>query len=305
MCAGRQGSVRLSRLTPGEGWVTLLSLSSAPFRGSLVSNKLGLKTVSPMSCVPASTPVHRHLSSGNLAVLDFPSPNHGPRPIAHDGWPHAIDMLVLHYTGMRSAQEALDRMCDSAAQVSAHYMVDEDGTILQLVEENRRAWHAGVSCWHGDHDVNGRSIGIEIVNPGHEFGYRPFPDAQMASVIALCQDILQHNAGITPRGIVGHAEVAPERKEDPGELFDWQALARAGIGLFPSQDLVSRMSPDGDPEALLHAIGYPLGGGNSLQKTLVAFQRRYRPADLSGQADAETCRLLAAVAEGFERLSRD
>src|SRR6478609_2257523 len=141
-------------------------------------------------------------------------------------------MLVLHYTGMKTASEALARLCDPAAKVSAHYTVDEDGTVYVHVPENRRAWHAGVSHWAGVDNVNARSIGIELVNPGHEFGYRAFPEAQIASLITLCHGILSRHA-IPAARVLGHSDVAPARKEDPGELFPWGELALAGIGLWP------------------------------------------------------------------------
>ena len=140
-------------------------------------------------------------------------------------------MLVLHYTGMPSAAAALARLCDPGAKVSAHYLVDEDGTVQALVAEQNRAWHAGVSFWRGATGLNDRSIGIEIVNPGHEFGYRPFPPAQMQAVRELCRGILARWP-IPARNVVAHSDIAPNRKQDPGELFDWRGLAAAGIGLW-------------------------------------------------------------------------
>ncbi|HYC04263.1 MAG TPA: N-acetylmuramoyl-L-alanine amidase [Azospirillaceae bacterium] len=230
-----------------------------------------------------------------LRVIDRPSPNHGPRP---DGVP--VDMLVLHYTGMRSGPEAIERLCDPAAQVSSHYVVEEDGTIFLLVPEDRRAWHAGVSCWRDQRDVNSRSIGIEIVNPGHEFGYRPFPEAQMAAVVGLCRGILARHP-IPPGNVVGHSDVAPARKDDPGELFDWPRLAAAGIGLWPPHGTAW----DGtawDMAGLqrdLARLGYdvPQTGGLDEPTRLVvrAFQRHWRPADFSGTPDDETVARLRAL----------
>lgn len=224
------------------------------------------------------------------------SPNHGPRTSG------GIDMLVLHYTGMRSAQDALKRLCDKSSDVSAHWLVEEDGTLHALVPENRRAWHAGVSSWRGRTDINSRSIGIEIVNPGHEFGYRPFPDAQIAAVIALCQAILARHPGIPPRNVVGHSDVAPLRKEDPGELFDWKRLAAAGIGLWPQPvEAVPTAQPDSIQavQDVLAEIGYAAPRSGQLDeataKAIVAFQRHYRPADLSGMPDAETWALMLAL----------
>jgi N-acetylmuramoyl-L-alanine amidase len=160
-----------------------------------------------------------------LSVVERASPNHGERR-------RRIDMLVLHYTGMQSADAAIERLCDQEARVSAHYVVAEDGTVWRLVPETARAFHAGISCWQGEMDLNHASIGVEIVNPGHEWGYRPFPRAQMTAVAALCREILARHP-IPPDRIVGHSDIAPERKADPGELFDWPGLAAAGIGLWP------------------------------------------------------------------------
>ncbi|GAB3124976.1 N-acetylmuramoyl-L-alanine amidase [Novispirillum itersonii] len=229
-------------------------------------------------------------------VTVMPSPNHGPRAAGA-----AVDLLVLHYTGMPDGSAALRRMCQAEAQVSAHYMVEEDGRIFQLVPEARRAWHAGVARWRGRADVNSHSIGIEIVNPGHEFGYRPFPAVQMQAVAALCRDILDRHPAILPGGVVAHADVAPARKEDPGELFDWPFLADQGVGLFPAPVA----GAGGDAAALLRQIGYPLGEDGAetpegLRAALVAFQRRYRPSELTGQADAGTLAMLTAVARALK-----
>jgi len=212
-----------------------------------------------------------------LALTD-PSPNFDSRPA--DG---AVDMLVLHYTGMRSAADALDRMCDPAAKVSAHYMIDEDGTVRALVDESMRAWHAGVASWRGHADVNARSIGIELVNPGHEFGYRPFPEAQMATLVGLAQEVLVRH-DIPARNVVGHADVAPARKEDPGELFDWRRLAESGIGLWPDAPRLG----DGELGELLRRYGYASGDAAAVR----AFQRHFRPARVDGRGDAETAGLL-------------
>jgi N-acetylmuramoyl-L-alanine amidase len=230
-----------------------------------------------------------------MRLIDRPSPNHNPRPGSG-----VVDLLILHYTGMQSAAEALARLCNPAAQVSAHYVIDEDGAVFRLVPEERRAWHAGVSCWAGRRDVNGASIGIELVNPGHEFGYRGFPEPQMAALEALCRDILARHP-IPARHVLGHSDVAPQRKEDPGELFDWPRLARAGIGLWPELDPTLAL-PDGIAEAqrALAAIGYetPLSGLLDEETALViaAFQRRFRPARCDGALDDETRARLAAVA---------
>ncbi len=159
-----------------------------------------------------------------INIIQTPSPNFNARQLP-------VTLLVLHYTGMPTMQQALDRLRDPAAAVSAHYLVDEDGTVYQLVDEASRAWHAGISSWAGETDINSAAIGIEIVNPGHEFGYRKFPAAQIVALIILTKDILTRY-DIPPQNIVGHADIAPARKQDPGELFPWDQLAAAGISNF-------------------------------------------------------------------------
>jgi N-acetylmuramoyl-L-alanine amidase len=217
--------------------------------------------------------------------VDMPSPTHDDRGGA------TIDMLVLHYTGMKTAKAALDRLCDPAAKVSAHYSVDEDGTVYAHVPEARRAWHAGVSFWAGATDINARSIGIELVNPGHEFGYRDFPDAQIEALITLCHGILLRHPIASAR-VLGHSDVAPARKEDPGELFPWARLAKAGIGRWP-QGIASELGP----EALQH-YGYD---PNAPRESVVrAFQRHFRPRRLDGQWDSECAGLLAFLLDKIE-----
>jgi N-acetylmuramoyl-L-alanine amidase len=205
-----------------------------------------------------------------------------------DARPGEVDMLVLHYTGMQSAAAALNRLCDAAAKVSAHYLVDEDGTIYTLVEERNRAWHAGVSFWRGTTGLNDRSIGIEIVNPGHEFGYRPFPPAQMQAVRALCHGILARWPGIVARNVVAHSDIAPNRKQDPGELFDWRGLAASGIGLWTDS-----FAPPGDLRGDLAAIGYDMALAET--DVITAFQRHFLPGHLTGVADSQTAGRAAAV----------
>jgi N-acetylmuramoyl-L-alanine amidase len=201
-------------------------------------------------------------------------------------------MLVLHYTGMRSGAEAIARLRDPASRVSSHYVVEEDGAVFRLVAEDRRAWHAGISHWRGQALLNGRSVGIEIVNPGHEFGYRPFPALQMAAVCDLCLGIIARH-GIVARDVVAHSDIAPDRKEDPGELFDWQGLAANGVGLWP-EDPGSGAAAGADVVALLGRIGYRTD--LPLPVLLRAFQRHWRPESVSGEADAGTRARLAAVA---------
>jgi N-acetylmuramoyl-L-alanine amidase len=195
-------------------------------------------------------------------------------------------MLVLHYTGMQTADAALERLCDPAAKVSAHYCVDEDGTVYALVPEARRAWHAGVSFWAGITDINASSIGIEIVNPGHEFGYRAFPEAQIEALIALCLDILSRHP-IPPARVLGHSDVAPARKEDPGELFPWERLAKDGIGLWPGQIENSLAA-----EALTR-FGYDPDAPQD--NVITAFQRHFRPVKLDGKWDNECAGILSGL----------
>jgi N-acetylmuramoyl-L-alanine amidase len=195
-------------------------------------------------------------------------------------------MLVLHYTGMQSGAAALDRLCDPAARVSAHYTVDEDGTVYAHVDEQHRAWHAGVSHWAGVDNLNARSIGIEVVNPGHEYGYHPFPEAQIASVIELCADILQRHP-IPASRVLGHSDVAPARKDDPGELFPWARLAEAGIGVWPKA-----ATSDLNADALTR---YGYDPNAPLDKVITAFQRHFRPKSLTGQWDGECAGLLASL----------
>jgi len=213
-------------------------------------------------------------------VIERPSPNHDDR----GGAP--IDMLVLHYTGMTSGAAALERLCDVEAKVSAHYTIDEDGTVYRHVPEDRRAWHAGVSHWAGISNVNARSIGIELVNPGHEYGYRGFPDVQVASLIRLAQGIVMRHPIATSQ-VLAHSDVAPARKEDPGELFPWEKLAAAGIGLWP-QGIASDIGPEG-----LTRYGYDPDAPQD--KVITAFQRHFRPAKLDGEWDSECAGLLASL----------
>jgi len=231
-----------------------------------------------------------------IEFTEAPSPNFNERRAPPD-------MLVLHYTGMTTAQEALARLTDPAAEVSAHYMVDEDGRILRLVPEERRAWHAGRGAWMGETDCNHASIGIEIVNPGHEFGYRAFPDVQIAAVIDLISDI-RSRWTIPDARIIAHSDLAPERKEDPGELFPWKRLAEAGHGLWfePAHERVAALGADikPDDEGLgvivlrsgLHRLGYGLLPGGVYDEetrlTVMAFQRHWRPEKVDGIADGQT-----------------
>ncbi len=213
-------------------------------------------------------------------------------------------MLVLHYTGMRDAEAAIERLCDPEAQVSSHYVIDEAGAVYRLVEEDLRAAHAGVSHWRGADGLNDRSIGIEIVNPGHQWGYRPFPPAQIEAVMSLSRDIIARHA-IPARNVVGHSDIAPDRKQDPGELFPWRAFASDGIGFWPDDaglDVGDLTLADATPfRASLRRIGYRIDEGSPeamLACVITAFQRHWRPARVDGCCDLGTWRMIDAVARG-------
>lgn len=216
-----------------------------------------------------------------MRCREVPSPNCNERLLP-------ISMIVLHYTGMKTAQEALDRLCDPAAEVSCHYFVDEDGTITRLVPDDKRAWHAGASHWRGVTDVNSASIGIEIVNPGHDHGYRPFPEPQVEAVIRLVAH-LKDMYEITRGNIVGHSDVAPLRKRDPGELFPWHRLARLRLALpRPTKNLVDPMWGEAAFCLALERFGYDV---SDRMAAIMAFQRRFRPELIDGEMDAE-CRMI-------------
>ena len=229
-------------------------------------------------------------------LIDASSPNFDQRRAPPDA-------LVLHYTGMKTGEAALARLRDPEAKVSAQYLVEEDGRVFRLVPEERRAWHAGRGVWQGETDLNAASIGIEIVNPGHEFGYRAFPDVQIAAVIALIGDIRERWT-VPDARIIAHSDLAPDRKEDPGELFPWKRLAEAGHGLWfePAAERVAALTgllQPGDQgigvvvlRAGLHRLGYGLKPGGDYDDetaaTVRAFQRHWRQDRVDGVADGET-----------------
>jgi N-acetylmuramoyl-L-alanine amidase len=244
-------------------------------------------------------------ADSSLVAQVVPSPNQTGR-VGH-GRP---DMIVLHYTGMTRAEDALERLCSREAKVSSHYLVYEDGRIYQLVPEAVRASHAGVSSWEGETDINSRSIGIEIVNPGHDGGYPDFPAVQIDAVIALCRDILARRPMRADR-VVAHSDVAPSRKQDPGEKFPWPRLHAAGIGHWvePAPLGADRELAEGDQgpavadlQRLLRDYGYGVAASGRFDQTMrdvvTAFQRHFRPARVDGVADRSTVetlrRLLAA-----------
>ncbi|MCA8892908.1 MAG: N-acetylmuramoyl-L-alanine amidase [Hyphomonas sp.] len=240
-----------------------------------------------------------------MDITSSPSPNFDERK-------HPVDMLVLHYTGMETGQAALDQLRNPEAKVSSHYLLWEDGRVDQLVPDHLRAWHAGVSSWQGEEDLNSRSIGIEIVNGGHDVplpdgSLPPYPPTQIDALIGLCRKILAAH-DIPQTRIVGHSDIAPLRKQDPGEHFPWEQLARAGIGLWPDGTgpadgpglVPGETGPDVEKlQATLAGIGYGIaesGTFDPLTEAVVrAFQRRWRPGPVTGTADLETLRRIAAV----------
>jgi N-acetylmuramoyl-L-alanine amidase len=213
-----------------------------------------------------------------MKIRDIPSPNHSARRGTG-----IVDMLVLHYTGMSDARSALERLCSPEAEVSAHYLIDEDGAVWRLVPEERRAWHAGVSNWSGDSDVNSRSVGIELANPGHGPDFRAFAEPQMIALERLCLEILSRHP-IPPWRVLGHSDVAPARKQDPGELFDWQRLSARGIGLWSEAAAAPAQDDALDLFWWMRRFGYE----DASSEAVAAFQRHFRPRSVTGLADDET-----------------
>ena len=224
-------------------------------------------------------------------IIDCPSPNHEERD-------RPVSIVVLHYTGMEDAASAIQRLRDPEARVSCHYLIAEDGQVLRMVPEEKRAWHAGVSYWRGLHNVNGASIGIEIVNPGHEYGYRPFTRQQMDALVPLLAGIVERHQ--VPRAnVVGHSDVAPARKQDPGELFDWARLARHKLAVArPIRGLVDPNRTDGGFLLALERYGYDVRDGPA---AVAAFQRRFRPELIDGSIDGESRAILLQLLLDRER----
>jgi N-acetylmuramoyl-L-alanine amidase len=233
-----------------------------------------------------------------LAAEVVSSPNHGERRMPR------VDLLLLHYTGMPDANEALRRLCDPASAVSAHYFVFEDGRIVQCVSELRRAWHAGEAYWNGDSDINSRSIGVEVANPGHDGGYPDFPSAQIDTVIALCSDVIARRS-IPAERVLAHSDVAPGRKKDPGEKFPWGRLHQRGIGLWveprpieagPVLAIGASGPAVRELQSNLAAYGYRIAAGGhydgATTEVVTAFQRHFRPARIDGIADLSTQKTL-------------
>lgn len=226
-----------------------------------------------------------------METIWTPSPNFDERKLP-------VTILVMHYTGMKDAASAINWLANPDAKVSAHYVVTEDGQIVHMVNEENRAWHAGRGYWRGIEDVNSASIGIEIVNPGHEWGYVPFPEEQMDSVTRLASEIIgRHN--IVKSNIIGHSDLAPARKQDPGELFDWARLARHGLVLErPTKNLFDPIWTDGGFMLALERFGYDI---TAKKDAVVAFQRRFRQENIDGVIDGETRAILLSLMLDRER----
>ncbi len=221
----------------------------------------------------------------NSDMIDTPSLNFDERKAP-------VTLLVLHYTGMPDAASAINWLANPESKVSAHYVVTEDGQVIRMVAEDKRAWHAGKSYWRGITDINSASIGIEIVNPGHEWGYRPFPDTQMQALVPLVNDIVQRYR-ITRGNVVGHSDIAPARKQDPGELFPWHMLARLRLALpRPTKNLMDPHWTDSGFMLALERFGYDIA---DQQAAVVAFQRRFRPEMIDGIVDGECRAILLAL----------
>lgn len=242
-----------------------------------------------------------------MNIIKTPSPNFNERP-------SAIDAIIIHYTDMVSPEAALAWLTNPLSNVSAHYLIDEGGQIFQMVDENQRAWHAGESSWQGRTKLNDCTIGIELANPGHSHGYTPFPETQIVSLIELCLDI-QQKWSIPSNRILGHSDIAPQRKQDPGHLFPWERLAREGLGLWPEKTSLREaegdeaiqffnasglLRPDNfglamtteDLQAMLSQVGYDT---RSPPHALIAFQRHFQPHKVDGIADQETYTLLQKI----------
>src|SRR5262245_22380293 len=222
-------------------------------------------------------------------------------------------MLLLHYTGMPDAEGALRRLCQADSEVSAHYVVFENGRVVQCVLEARRAWHAGAAEWAGADDINSCSIGVEITNPGHQWGYADFPEPQIAAVIALCRDIVARQK-IPAHRVLGHSDVAPARKQDPGEKFPWARLAAAGVGHWVEPEPITsgRMLAPGDEgrevqelQTALARYGYGIAASgrydDATRDVVMAFQRHFRPARVDGVADESTRKTLAKLLNAIKR----
>jgi len=226
-----------------------------------------------------------------MKLINHPSPNFSERARGS-----SIDKLIMHYTGMENAKLSLAHLCDKNSKVSAHYLLDENGRIFQLVSEEKRAWHAGVSYWAGETDINSQSIGIELQNRGHEWGYNDFPKVQIKSLIELVMDIRKRHH-IPEKNILGHSDIAPERKQDPGEFFPWEEISFYNIGYWPKlpQKKIELTHSRQATQKNLSLIGY--NPETPFSENLKAFQRHYRPSKVDGILDNETAHLIDFIAK--------
>jgi N-acetylmuramoyl-L-alanine amidase len=216
-----------------------------------------------------------------MKILNVPSPHFNERLFP-------IDSIILHYTNLPSVKETLTWLLNPLSQVSAHYLVDEEGQIYQMVAEEKRAWHAGESYWQGCTDMNSCSLGIELANPGQSHGYQPFPEAQIEALIRLCQR-LKTQWDIAPSRILGHSDIAPRRKQDPGHLFPWHHLAQEELGLWPYK---TGAVIEGNLMKKLAHIGYEIV---SPLHTILAFQQHFQPHKVDGIPDQETDALVQGM----------
>jgi N-acetylmuramoyl-L-alanine amidase len=273
-----------------------MSSGSSASSGSESKRQRALPIPKGAASLPTFTP-------DSSVVSDvIPSPNFGER---NNGL--VPDMIVLHYTGMPDAEGAITRLCTAGTDVSAHYIVLEDGRIVQTVPEAKRSWHAGVGYWAGQQDINSCSIGIEIINRGHDWGYPDFPSRQIAAVTTLCRGIMLRHE-LTAHRVLGHSDVAPARKKDPGEKFPWHSLANSGVGHWVRPAPIMRgetmkLGAEGpDVLALQHALaryGYGLAAGGqydaATMEVVTAFQRHFRPERIDGLVDLSTLETLQAL----------
>src|SRR5712672_4456827 len=270
--------------------------------GSFASAGIDSKRQRALPVPRANADMKTFTSDSSIASDVIPSPNHGDR---NNG--RVADMIVLHYTGMPDVEGAIAQLCTAGTDVSAHYVVLEDGRIVQCVPEAKRAWHAGAASWAGEEDINSCSIGIEIVNRGHDWGYPEFPLRQIAAVIALCRGIMLRR-NVPPHRVLGHSDVAPARKQDPGEKFPWHSLANSGVGhwvhpapIVRSETLkLGTISDDvRDLQQALARYGYPVPTSGhydaATMEVVTAFQRHFRPARVDGVADHSTLTTLQAL----------
>lgn len=270
--------------------------------GSFASPEYEPKRLRALPVPKGSAEVKAFLPDSSIASDVIPSANFGERDKGR-----SPDMIVLHYTGMPDVEGALARLCTAGTEVSAHYVVLEDGRVVQCVQEAKRAWHAGVAAWAGEADINSCSIGIEIVNRGHDWGYPDFPLRQVAAVIALCRGILLRRNMPADR-VLAHSDIAPARKKDPGEKFPWDSLANSGVGhwVYPAPIVAGemlRLGSNGDEvramQESLATYGYGIEANGifdgTTQQVVTAFQRHFRPARVDGIADPSTLSTLRAL----------